>query len=95
MNAIRMLILALTLCIGFCLATQAHAFDLFRFLDADDAQTMGNPLAISNEPTYRGGNPLAISNEPVYRGGNPLAISNEPTYLGGVRKSVPAAPTLR
>jgi len=67
MNAIRMLILALTLCIGFCLATQAHAFDLFRFLDADDAQTMGNPLAISNEPTY----------------------------LGGVRKSVPAAPTLR
>jgi hypothetical protein len=86
MNAIRTAILTVIVCIGVALANQAQAFDLFGLLDAQEADSLNSPLAISDEPTYLG-NARAISNEPTTYTGNPRAISNEPVYKGAPRVS--------
>lgn len=84
MNALRTLTAAVTIVLS--LTSSASAFDLFGMDDGD--QPSQTKTAISSSKS----NPLAISNEPVYRGtaGSLVNISNEPTY-SGVSSKLPTA----
>ena len=77
MNALRTLTAAVTIVLS--LAAPSHAFDLFGIVDDGDQPSQTRVVTSSSKSS-----PLAISNEPVYRGtpGSLLGISNEPVYLG-------------